>query len=417
MTPPLFMALVLTAAASVPPDGWPGRHDIGEEAGAAALTEARATWNDQSSWGHRARRIRQHLATTLHLDPPPDPGPVGIEVTGRLQQDGYTIENVRFETMPGLFVHANVYRPDGDTMPRPLVLRAHGHFRGNETDPEGRFQGDVQRIAGLLARGGAIVVTWDMMGWGESHQVTHRRPETTALQTFNTMRILDAMLAGDAVDPERVAMTGSSGGGTQTFLATALDPRIRFSAPVVMVSAHFFGGCPCESGFPVHQVPADGDLPEIRTSNVEFAALAAPRPQRLVSVGGDWTLNTPELEFPYLQAVYDVMGARDAVSNRHYPEENHDYGLNKIDATLDFLTPRLGLDSAAMRTAKSRPDLDSIRIRSRSELCSTTDTHPLPDHAMQGDEVVWKAYLALPRDEEHHEESTEETSSSADPTT
>jgi len=417
MTPPLFMALVLTAAGSVPPDGWPGRHDIGEEAGAAALTEARATWNDQSSWGHRARRIRQHLATTLHLDPPPDPGPVGIEVTGRLQQDGYTIENVRFETMPGLFVNANVYRPDGEAMTRPLVLRAHGHFRGNETDPEGRFQGDVQRIAGLLTRGGAIVVTWDMMGWGESHQVTHRRPETTALQTFNTMRILDAMLAGDAVDPERVAMTGSSGGGTQTFLATARDPRIRFSAPVVMVSAHFFGGCPCESGFPVHQVPADGDLPEIRTSNVELAALAAPRPQRLVSVGAVWSQNTPELEFPYLQAVYDVMGAPDAVSNRHYPEENHDYGLNKIDATIDFLTPRLGLDSAAMRTAKNRPDLDSIRIRSRSELCSTTDPRPLPDHAMQGDEAVWKAYLALPREEEHHEESTEETSSSADPTT
>ena len=97
--------------------------------------------------------------------------------------------------------------------------------------------------------------------------------------------------------------------------------------------------------------------------------------------------------------MYDVMGAPDAVSNRHYPEENHDYGLNKIDATIDFLTPRLRLDSAAMRTAKNQPDLDSIRIRSRSELCSTTDTHPLPDHAMQGDEVVWKAYLALPRDE------------------
>ena len=417
MTPPLFIALLISVTTSVPPGGWPGRHDIGEDAGAEALARARSTWHDEASWKDRAARIRRHLAGTLHLESIPDPGPVGIEVTGRLQQDGYTIENVRFETMPGLFVHANVYRPDGEAMPRALVLRAHGHFRGNETDPEGRFQGDVQRLAGLLARGGAIVVTWDMMGWGESHQVTHRRPETTALQTFNTMRILDAMLAGDAVDPERVAMTGSSGGGTQTFLATALDPRIRFSAPVVMVSAHFFGGCPCESGFPLHQVPADGDLPEIRTSNVEFAALAAPRPQRLVSVGGDWTLNTPELEFPYLQAVYEVMGAPQAVSNRHYPEENHDYGSNKIDATLEFLTPRLGLDSAAMRSARNRPDLDSIRIRPRSELRSTTDTHPLPARAMQGDEVVWKSYLALPRIRQHHETSTEETSSSADPTT
>ena len=397
MTPPLLVALAISVTTMVPPDGWPGRHDIGEDAGARAMAEARTTWNGEDEWRQRARRIRGHLAATLHLDPPPTCGPVGIEVTNRLDQDGYTVENVRFETMPGLFVHANIHRPDGDPMPRPLVLRAHGHFRGNESDPEGRFQGDVQRIAGLLARGGAIVVTWDMMGWGESHQVSHRRPETTALQTFNTMRILDAMLADDAVDPERVAMTGSSGGGTQTFLATALDPRIRFSAPVVMVSAHFFGGCPCESGFPVHQVPADGDLPEIRTTNVEFAALAAPRPQRLVSVGGDWTLNTPTVEFPYLKAVYATLGAPDAVSNRHLPDEDHDYGVNKIDATLDFLAPRLRLDSVAMRTADGTPDLDSIRIRTRAELQATTGTAPLPDHALQGDEAVWNAYLALDR--------------------
>ena len=343
-----MIALLMGAAPAAQDDPWPGPPDVGDGVGARALAEARRTWSDSASWKARSGRIRRHLARTLRLDPFPAAGEVGFETTGRRELDGYAVSNVRFETMPGLFVHANVYEPAASEGPRPLVLRSHGHFRGTDTDPEGRFQGDVQRLAGLLARGGAVVITWDMMGWGESHQATHRRPETTALQTFNSMRILDAALEHLDVDPGRVAMTGSSGGGTQTFLATALDPRIHVCAPVVMVSAHFFGGCDCESGLPIHAVPEDAQGPRLRTSNVEFAALAAPRPQLLVSVGGDWTRNTPEVEYPYVRDVYRALGAPGAVGNAHFADEQHDYGPSKRRAVVAFLADALGLDGAAM---------------------------------------------------------------------
>jgi hypothetical protein len=322
---------------------------------------------------------------------------VGVETTGQRTLDGYAVSNVRFETMPGLFVHANVYEPAASEGLRPLVLRSHGHFRGTDTDPEGRFQGDVQRLAGLLARGGAVVITWDMMGWGESHQVTHRRPETTALQTFNSMRLLDAALEHLDVDPDRVAMTGSSGGGTQTFLATALDPRIHVCAPVVMVSAHFFGGCDCESGLPIHDVPADAWGKRLRTSNVEFAALAAPRPQLLVSVGGDWTRNTPQVEYPYLRDVYRAMGAPEAVSNAHFADEQHDYGPSKRRAVVAFLADALGLDRAAMLGPDGLLLEDPLTVLDRSQLTATTASHPLPPRALDGDDAVWRAFVELER--------------------
>ncbi len=392
-----IVALLLSAAPIAQDDPWPGPHDVGDAAGAQALTEARQTWSDRASWEARAGRLRRHLAKTLQLDPFPAAGEVGIETTGRRELDGFSVANVRFETLPGLFVHANVYEPKVGEGPRPLILRSHGHFRGTDTDPEGRFQGDVQRLAGLLARGGAVVITWDMMGWGESQQVTHRRPETTALQTFNTMRILDAALGHLDVDPDRVAMTGSSGGGTQTFLATALDPRIGVCAPVVMVSAHFFGGCDCESGLPVHAVPEDAQGPRLRASNVEFAALAAPRPQLLVSVGGDWTRNTPEVEYPYLRDVYRALGAPDAVGNAHFADEQHDYGPSKRRAVVAFLADALGLDRAAMLGPGGLLLEGPLTVLDRGQLTATTASHPLPPRALAGDDAVWRAFVELER--------------------
>jgi hypothetical protein len=392
-----IVALLLSAAPAVQDDPWPGPHDVGDGVGARALAEARGTWSDSASWEARSDRIRRHLARTLRLDPFPAAGEVGVETTGERALDGYAVSNVRFETMPGLFVHANVYEPAASEGPRPLVLRSHGHFRGTDTDPEGRFQGDVQRLAGLLARGGAVVITWDMMGWGESQQVTHRRPETTALQTFNTMRILDAALEHLDVDPDRVAMTGSSGGGTQTFLATALDPRIDVCAPVVMVSAHFFGGCDCESGLPIHDVPEGAQGPRLRTSNVEFAALAAPRPQLLVSVGGDWTRNTPEVEAPYLRDVYRTLGAPEAVGNAHFADEQHDYGPSKRRAVVGFLAKELGLDRAAMLGPKGALLETPVTVLGRADLVATTPSHPLPERALDGDDAVWRAFVELER--------------------
>lgn len=375
----LFMAVCLAAAAGPADemsDRWPPRHEIDESRAAEALAACGQTWSDADGWRARAEVIRGHLRTVLGLEPANPRPPATATAHGRRELDGYVVSNLLLRTAPGLYVAANLYEPMGYEGPRPAVLCPHGHFRGRGENPEGRFQHDYQRLCATLARMGAVVLTWDMVGWGETTYLPHAVPQTTILQTWNSIRAIDCVSALPAVDRERIAMTGSSGGGTQTFLACCLDDRVAAAVPVVMVSAHWFGGCPCESGLPIHAGPTH------RTSNVEITACIAPRPLLLVSCGGDWTRNTPLVEYPYLRSVYEVLGAADACAMTHLSEEGHDYGPSKRSATYRFLARHLGLDLAVVTGTDGGVDESPVTILPRSDLCALTDNQPLPADAV-----------------------------------
>jgi dienelactone hydrolase len=348
-----------------------------EAEGADALKTFAQTHHDRASWEARAKLIRQGLRDGMQLPDKPKFAPLQPVRHSLKKMNGYTVENVYFESLPGLFVTGNLYKPLTVTGKIPAVLCPHGHTPKEDA----RFVEQTQQRCATMARMGAVVFVYDMLGYGDSKQTAHKIPDALKLQTLNGIRALGFLISLPEVDKNRVAMSGESGGGTQTFLLTALDQRIKVSVPVVMVSAHFFGGCTCESGMPIHKRPTH------QTSNVELAALAAPRPMILISDGKDWTKNTPDVEFPYIQAIYGYYGAKDRVENVHLPTEGHDYGPSKRAAAYRFLAKELKLDLNRVMI-NGQIDESPNKVLEPSDLAVFDAVHPRPARAVMGDEAV-----------------------------
>ena len=348
-----------------------------EAQGKEALQKFADSYNDKKSWEQRAEVIRNGIREGAGLAKIPQNTPLKPIIHSKRTYDGYTVENVAFESLPGFFVTGNLYRPTEKKTSYPAILSPHGHSK----EPP-RFSEGVQKRGATLARMGAIVFIYDMVGVGESDQGTHKHPQALALQTHNSLRAVDFLLTLPDVDPKRIGITGESGGATQSFILTALDKRIAVAVPVVMVSAHFFGGCSCESGMPIHKSAKH------QTSNVEIAALAAPRPMLMVSDGKDWTKNTPDVEYPYIRNVYRLYGKESLVENVHLPNEGHDYGINKRKAAYAFLAKHLNLSLDKVKNPQGEIDESFVTVEQRPALQVFNTEHPRPSYAIIGDESV-----------------------------
>ncbi|MDP2337362.1 MAG: acetylxylan esterase [Bacteroidota bacterium] len=338
-------------------------------------------WETKADWEKRAEVIRQGILKGMKFDQMPK---VGNEFKAIIRNtrtmDGYIVENIAIESFPGFYITGNIYRPIKADKKCPAILTPHGHWSDRRMSP------DVQIRSACFARMGAVVFAYDMVGYGDSKQVTHKIPIALLLQTFNSKRVLDYLVSRPDVDPERIGITGESGGGTQTIMITALDMRIKVSVPVVMVSSYFFGGCTCESGMPVHKSETH------QTNNVEIAALCAPRPMLLISDGGDWTKNTPRIEFPYIQKVYALYDAESKLDNAHFPGERHGYEATKRYPVYNFFDQYLGLDAG--RIYKDKFDESFVSILPKEDLMIFSEKNPIPAGSLKGDEAVLK-YLNL----------------------
>ncbi len=328
------------------------------EKGAAALDHLASLYQNKTEWEARKTELRSCLYEALQLTDLPKVREKPITTPWR-KMDGYEVSNIAIPIFPGLYVNGSLYRPLHIKGKIPVILNPDGHFERH------RYRADCQLRCAAEARMGAMAFSYDLFAWGESllqfKFEDHRTPLAQTLQILGGIRILDYLLSLKEADTARVGMTGASGGGTQTFLLTALDDRIKVSAPIVMVSAYFDGGCPCEHGRPIHQC-AGG------TDNVELAAMAAPRPQLLVSDGGDWTAHMPEHDFPYLQKVYGYYGATADVENVHLPNDHHDYGLSKRIPMYHFMAKRLGLDLNAILAKDGQIDESRCTVEPDSAL-------------------------------------------------
>src|SRR5262245_23081835 len=357
-------------------------------------------------WAKRAERVRRQILVSQGLWPMPTKTPLNAVIHGKVDRDDYTVEKVYFESAPGFFVTGNLYRPKGKTGKVPGVLFAHGHWKdarlaeasdaellreiatGEERFEEGG-RSRFQSMCVQLARMGCVVWQWDMLGNADSQQLSmdlvhgfkKQRPEMNVtenwglfspqaeahlqsamgLQTWNSIRSLDFLLSLPEVDPDRIAMTGASGGGTQTMLLAAIDPRVTLSFPAVMVSTAMQGGCTCENAC----------LLRVGSGNVEFAALFAPKPQGMTTAN-DWTKEMATKGFPELKQHYTLLGAPNNVvlqRGEHFP---HNYNAVPRSAFYTWLNRhfKLGFKEPVVER--------DYRRLTRDELTVWDERHPKP---------------------------------------
>ncbi|MFW9596746.1 MAG: DUF3826 domain-containing protein [Paludibacter sp.] len=304
--------------------------------GTKLLAYLSTLYKDTTDWNPRKATLKKEVRELLQIDPALAKRVQAKPILSKIRKyDGYTVQNFALETLPGLYVNGSIYSPASKGK-HAVILCPNGHWAG------GRYNSDEQTRFSTLARMGAVCVSYDLFGWGESAlQVTgtaHRTSAAHIIQIMNGITILDYMLTRKDIDPKRVGANGGSGGGSQVVLLSVLDDRFTAACPTVNLASHFDGGCPCESGMPI-QLAAGG------TCNPELMATFAPKPVCVISDGGDWTASVPTLEYPYLQRMYGFYNAANKVSNVHLPNEKHDFGVNKRAAVYQFFASVFNLDS------------------------------------------------------------------------
>jgi hypothetical protein len=362
-----------------------------------------------SEWDTRREQVRRQILVAEGLWPMPAKTPLNAVIHGKVEGDGFTVERVYFESAPGFYVTGSLWKPKTIKGKVPAVMFAHGHWKDARlslSEPQKvreeiaigaeRFEKGgssiFQSLCVQLARMGCIVWQWDMLSDSDSiqfsreivHTFAKQRPEANqtenwglyspqaeahlqsimGLQTWNAVRGLDFLLSLPEVDPERTAITGASGGGTQTMLLAAIDDRIKLSFPCVMVSTSMQGGCTCENA----------SLLRIGTGNVEFAGLFAPKPQGM-NTADDWTKELATKGFPDLQKLYATHGKKDNVFLLRGEHFKHNYNAVTRSAFYTFVNKhfKLGFPSPVIEQ-----DYEPL---TKEQLTVWDDKHPAPKAA------------------------------------
>jgi hypothetical protein len=147
------------------------------------------------------------------------------------------------------------------------------------------------------------------------------------------------------VDPTKIAATGASGGGTQTFLLAAVDERVKASAPVNMVSFQMQGGSPCENAAGLR----------IGANNVEFASVMAPRAMLMVAATGDWTKAMLEEEYPAVRKIYQLYDKPEMVEAARF-DAPHNYNKDSREAVYRFLMKQFYPGKEAFKESNANPE-------------------------------------------------------------
>lgn len=247
-------------------------------------------------WKKQAPEYRRQLAEMLGLDPMPEKTPLQPTQTGEVKGVGFVVEKLHFQSMPGLYVTANLYRPEKVEKPLPTILYVCGHSNMMKDGVSFGNKTGYERHGVWFAKHGYVCLIIDTVQLGEirgEHHGTYSKGRwwwfsrgytPAGLEAWSCIRALDYLETRPEVDKSRFGVTGRSGGGAYSWWITALDERIKASAPTAGVTDmqnQVIDGCVeghCDCMFFVNTHRWDFE---------RMVALAAPRPLLVVNTDKD----------------------------------------------------------------------------------------------------------------------------------
>lgn len=281
--------------------------------------------NSKEDWIERRPEYLNQLREMLGLNPMPERTPLNAKVTGTAEHDEFTVENVHFQSRPGLYVTGNLYVPKERIEKLPAILYVCGHGRVKQGDVSYGNKVHYHHHGSWFARNGYVCLTIDTLQLGEIEGIHHgtyshgyfwwlNRGYTPAgVEAWNCIRALDYLQSRDEVDGERLGVTGRSGGGAYSWWIAALDQRIKVAVPVAgitdmrnhVVDGTIEGHCDCM--FMVNTFQWDYPM---------VAALMAPRPLLISNTDNDRIFPLDGVYRTYVKTrkVYELLGAADKVS-------------------------------------------------------------------------------------------------------
>jgi hypothetical protein len=318
-------------------------------------------------------------------------------VTGKIQMQGFSIEKLIFESLPGVYVTALVYSPDDHSTRHPAVLVPAGHA----TNGKIHYQVLSQR---LVSRG-YVVIAWDPIGQGERSQFWDAKTGKSRYnlvcaehavmgnlaylaganlarwEVWDGMRAVDYLLTRPDVDAERISITGTSGGGTQTTLIAALDPRIKALAPSCYITS-----MPMRMANRIFFDPdsdPEQDLFGTLSNKVGYTGLLLlmyPRPVMIASAVLDfYPIEGARKSFRETQRVYERLHHGDRVPMTE-GYHGHQYGDDNQEAALDFLDRFNDMPlRSGLLAAKELPDTDLLCTKSGQVMLDEKDARSLMD--------------------------------------
>ena len=337
-----------------------------------------------NEWQKRQTSVRQTLWNLIGSFP--EKTSLNAKITGTLKKNGYKVENIIYESLPGFYVTASLFIPDNVKTPAPAILFCSGHSTGVY-----RLELYQQPLLNLVKKG-FIVLAIDPIGQGErlqyfdpvkgestigSSTLEHSYPSAQVFLIgksvaryfiWDGIRGIDYLVSRKEVDPKRIGVHGLSGGGTQTAYISALDERVVASAPAGYITSYrrlleSIGVQDGEQNF-YHELSSGID-------HADFIGVRAPKPTLIMATTRDFfSIQGSRETYADLKRVYTMFGKPDNIQITE-DDLGHGYTKKNREAMYAFFQKNLQLPGSPVEEAVDLSSAKELQKTSTGQLSTS----------------------------------------------